>query len=253
MRQPISIPNIWPDPWKLKKNRIKLADAILPHIGDVKALGLPAILGLYNPRQVRNHLETLLNVKIFEIPTIPPSIPGMRIKEATDKLLSARGVRQIPQKRVLSAKMQDNGNFLLGIGDHGSTVIEQSIETRGIILAGGRFLGMGLRAGRKKISEPLFDLPVFQPEDRALWHENNFFAPQGHQINQAGLEIDASFRPTDASGKPVYESLFAAGSILAHQDWMRQKCGAGLAIATAYGCGGGLSSKRYNSREVRQL
>jgi glycerol-3-phosphate dehydrogenase subunit B len=28
--------------------------------------------------------------------------------------------------------------------------------------------------------------------------------------------------------------LFAAGSILAHQDWMRMKCGSGLAIATAY-------------------
>ena len=27
----------------------------------------------------------------------------------------------------------------------------------------------------------------------------------------------------------------AAGSILAHQDWKRQKCGSGLAIATAYG------------------
>ena len=34
---------------------------------------------------------------------------------------------------------------------------------------------------------------------------------------------------------PAFENLFAAGSILAHPDWMRQKCGAGLAIATAYG------------------
>jgi len=38
----------------------------------------------------------------------------------------------------------------------------------------------------------------------------------------------------DDSGQPAFENLFAAGSILAHQDWMRQKCGAGLAIATAY-------------------
>jgi glycerol-3-phosphate dehydrogenase subunit B len=29
--------------------------------------------------------------------------------------------------------------------------------------------------------------------------------------------------------------LFAIGSILAHQDWIRMKCGSGLAIATAYG------------------
>ncbi|MEJ2730435.1 MAG: hypothetical protein P8185_18365 [Deltaproteobacteria bacterium] len=35
-------------------------------------------------------------------------------------------------------------------------------------------------------------------------------------------------------GRPAFETLFAVGSILAHQDWMRMKCGAGLAIASAY-------------------
>jgi glycerol-3-phosphate dehydrogenase subunit B len=52
-------------------------------------------------------------------------------------------------------------------------------------------------------------------------------------VNQAGLETDDSFHPVDEAGKPVFEGLFAAGSILAHQDWMRMKCGCGLAIATA--------------------
>jgi len=38
----------------------------------------------------------------------------------------------------------------------------------------------------------------------------------------------------DRHGQTAFENLFAAGSILAHQDWMRMKCGSGLAIATAY-------------------
>ncbi len=218
-----------------EENRIRLANAIKPHIGEAKALGLPAILGLYTPSAVRQHLEALLGVKIFEIPTIAPSVPGMRFKETMEKALFAQNIHLIPQKRVLSAEIQQNDHFLLGVGEHGSTSVDQIIETRGVILAGGRFLGMGLRAGRKKIREPLFGLPVFQPEDRALWHEDDFFAARGHRINQAGLEIDDAFRPVDADGKPVYKNLVAAGSILAHQDWMRQKCGAGLAIATAYG------------------
>ena len=29
--------------------------------------------------------------------------------------------------------------------------------------------------------------------------------------------------------------LFAAGIILAHQDWSRMKCGSGMSVATAYG------------------
>jgi glycerol-3-phosphate dehydrogenase subunit B len=33
----------------------------------------------------------------------------------------------------------------------------------------------------------------------------------------------------------VYENLFAAGAILAHQDWIRSKSGTGLAVATAFG------------------
>ena len=37
------------------------------------------------------------------------------------------------------------------------------------------------------------------------------------------------------SDRPAFKLLFVAGSILAHQDWMRMKCGSGLAIATAYG------------------
>ena len=220
---------------EIEKNRIRLADAIKPHIGDAKAVGLPAILGIYSPNLVRQHLEALLNLKIFEIPTIPPSIPGLRLKESMEKALTAQNIHLIRQKRVLSVKTQPNGGFLLGVGDQGSHAIEQVIDTRAVLLAGGRFLGMGLHAGRKKIREPLFDLPVFQPEDRALWHDDDFFSPHGHPINQAGLEIDDHFRPVDPAGKPVYKNMFAAGAILAHQDWMRQKCGAGLAIATAYG------------------
>ncbi|MBC2715148.1 MAG: glycerol-3-phosphate dehydrogenase subunit GlpB [Desulfobacteraceae bacterium] len=220
---------------EIEANRIQLAEAIRPDLGDAAALGLPAILGIYKPRQVREHLEELLGVDIFEIPTIPPSLPGLRLKEAIEAKITGRGVRLLSQKRVLSAAQNTDGTFELSIGDRATSEIQQIIGCNAVILAGGRFLGMGLHAGRKKIREPLFDLPVFQPEDRALWHQTNFFDPRGHQISQAGLEIDDSFRPTDLAGKPVYDNLFAAGSILAHQDWMRQKCGAGLSIATAYG------------------
>jgi glycerol-3-phosphate dehydrogenase subunit B len=92
-----------------------------------------------------------------------------------------------------------------------------------------------LHADRHGIRETIFNLPVHQPSERALWHERNFFHPSGHAVNRAGVAVDGDFRPVDGSGKPLYDNLFAAGTILAHQDWMRQKCGSGLSIATAYG------------------
>jgi glycerol-3-phosphate dehydrogenase subunit B len=108
------------------------------------------------------------------------------------------------------------------------------VRTRGVILATGRFLGKGLYADRKAIREPLLNLRVYQPGLRPEWHRFDFMDPRGHLINRAGLEIDDRFQPLDKKGKPVFDNLFAAGSILAHQDWMRMKCGSGMAMATAY-------------------
>jgi glycerol-3-phosphate dehydrogenase subunit B len=84
------------------------------------------------------------------------------------------------------------------------------------------------------IKESIFNLPVSQPEGRQDWHQDRFFGLNGHAVNQAGLEIDALLRPLDANGQPAFENLFAAGIILAHQDWSRMKCGSGLSVATAY-------------------
>jgi glycerol-3-phosphate dehydrogenase subunit B len=116
----------------------------------------------------------------------------------------------------------------------GSGEPETLIKTKGIVLASGRFLGKGLSADRKQIRESLFDLPVHQPDKRNEWHCYEFLDPAGHPVNRAGLVTDGRFRPLDRSGNAAHDKLFAAGSILAHQDWMRQKCGSGLAIASAY-------------------
>ncbi|HKI81631.1 MAG TPA: anaerobic glycerol-3-phosphate dehydrogenase subunit B, partial [Pseudodesulfovibrio sp.] len=61
-----------------------------------------------------------------------------------------------------------------------------------------------------------------------------FFHTKGHGANASGLEVDDLFRPLGRDGRPAHERLFAAGAILAHQDWMRMKCGAGLAITSAW-------------------
>jgi glycerol-3-phosphate dehydrogenase subunit B len=219
---------------ELDDNIVMLAEEVRPHLNGARVVGFPAILGMNKTERIMHRLKSLLECDVFEIPTIPPSIPGLRIKENVETALSKRGVRVFGQKRVIAAKQNKNGGFLLDIGDFMEGSPEHRIEAEGVILASGRFLGMGLHAGRKKIRETLFALPVFQPGDRARWHRKNFFDPRGHEINQAGVEIDDTFRPLNPSGEAVFENLFAAGSILAHQDWMRQKCGAGLAISTAY-------------------
>jgi glycerol-3-phosphate dehydrogenase subunit B len=212
------------------ENRKKLADLIRPLVKNAVIVGLPALLGMQDSQDVQQHLEEMIGCSLFEIPTMPPSIPGLRIRETFEIKLPEKGVRMLYQNRV-SRISRHADTFLLEIGSNSPV---SQVRAKGLILATGRFLGKGLYADRKLIREPLLNLPVYQPGIRPEWHRFDFMDSRGHLINRAGLEIDDSFRPVDSSGKPVFENLYAAGSILAHQDWMRMKCGSGLAMATAY-------------------
>ena len=216
----------------LSQNREKLARTLRPHIKDAQVVGLPAILGLYRTQEVVSDLQKLIGVPLFEIPTIPPSVPGLRLKEAFERGLRTKGVRYLSQRRVLAVRHQADESFEVDIG---RTTAEQTLRSRGIILASGRFIGGGLHADRKRIKETIFDLPVYQPGNRTDWHRRDFLDARGHLVNRVGVEIDESFRPLNNSRQPAFRTLFAAGSLLAHNDWKRMKCGAGVALASAFG------------------
>jgi len=229
---------------EMAEYRQKLAGLIKPHVKDVEFVGLPAILGIHQPDQVIDELGELLGKPVFEILAMPPSIPGMRLKEAFLRFLPANNVHCLFQKHVLKATPTSNSEFSLDIG---RTEHENSIRADAVLLATGRFLGGGLQSDHTTVTEPIFDLPVFQPENRELWHGDRLFEPGGHAVNQAGLETDDMLRPLGTDRQPAFENLYAAGIILAHQDWTRMKCGSGLSIATAYGAVKsyiGLQSKR---------
>lgn len=213
----------------LAENRAALAELIRPLVGDARYVGFPAMLGMYRTKEVIADLSARIGARVFEIPGLPVSVPGLRIKEAFESGLGDRGVQRYPQRKVLGAIRQADG-FLLSIG---RTEAETVVKSRGVILASGRFLGKGLVADRQKVKETIFDLPVTQPAARNLWHGETLFDPAGHAVNRAGIEVDNQFRPLSESGAPAFTGLHAAGSILAHQDWMRMKCGSGMAIATA--------------------
>lgn len=219
--------------------RDALAESLAAQLQGEAYLGLPSALGLYGAGGIQTQLEERLGVRLFEIPTLPPSLAGLRLRAAFEQHLPERGVTVFSQKLALEGQALPDGTLRFRIGGHGAAGQPQSGEAefeltaRTAIHAGGRFFGKGLQADRQGIREPVLGLYVHQPQGRALWHREQFFHPEGHPVNSAGLEVDHLFRPLTAAGRPAFANVFAAGSILAHQDWMRQKCGAGLAIATA--------------------
>jgi glycerol-3-phosphate dehydrogenase subunit B len=210
--------------------REKLAALIAPHLSGVSHLGLPAILGVHGPDAVRADLEARLGVTLFEIPTIPPGVPGIRLREMFERELPARGIVLEPNLKVAEATLDATGATLRVHGP----MEDLDVRARAVLLATGRFLSGGLVSDQTSIHEALLGLPVTQPHGRADWFRDAYLDPRGHPVNRLGVSVDGAMQPVDASGAPVNPRLFAAGSVLAGQDWVRSRSGAGLAIATAH-------------------
>lgn len=214
----------------LSANRVALARLIKSLVRDFEYIGFPALLGMYNSLEAVAELETLLEKPIFEIPTPPVSVPGIRLQEA---MINGLGInKNFYSLSTMATRVTktDDKTFVTTIkGNNGS----RTIVSRAVLLATGRFLGKGLVAGRRGIREALMNLFVAQPESRDAWHRTSLFDPQGHPVNRAGIQTDSAFRPLNFPGGPVMDNLYVAGSILAGSDWMRMKCGSGVAIATA--------------------
>ncbi len=208
-----------------------LMERVRPLVKDAEAVGMPAVFGTLRTHEIASRFEDGIGVPLFEIPTLPASVPGFRLKEAFESSLPLRGVRTLYQSQIQRIRQEPDESFVLQVGDRRQ---DHSIRSRGVILATGRFFGKGLISDRQRIREALLDLPVHQPENRTRWHHRDLLSPGGHEVNLAGLETDDSFRPLNKYSQPAFPMLFATGSILAHQDWVRMKCGSGLSIATSY-------------------
>jgi len=215
---------------EVERTRIALAKEIQAVVGEAKVIGLPAVLGMHSPDFIKAELERLTGLTIFEIPTMPPSVPGIRLREMFEQVFPEKGLTLIPQQKVTSLDFSDDA-VVLHLKDNYGPI---TITAKAVILATGRFLSGGLEAHITGITEPLLDLPVTQPTMRQDWYQNQYTDSRGHAIHKAGIEVDSSLRPLNSEGKPYHPRLFGAGIILAHQDWIRSRSGAGIAIATAY-------------------
>ena len=194
-------------------------------------VGFPAILGMHNPIQVKDDLEETTGAEVFEIPILPPSIPGKRIFDRFKEWLIQKGVTFLLGYPVSNAILK--GRKCDGIEVLHPPVIDSYSADR-YILATGRFIGGGLKANDEKILEPIFNFPLFQPPSREGWFTKSFFSDPPHPIYQAGILTDSSFRPVDERGDQILENVWAAGLILAHHHSIDEKSREGIEIATGY-------------------
>ena len=94
---------------ELSKNQEKLIKDLQPYLEDAQALGMPAIFGLKRSHEIVSDFGERIGVPVFEIPTLPISIPGLRLNDTfTRGLLESTGVEHVkftPKTRITSIAM----------------------------------------------------------------------------------------------------------------------------------------------------
>ncbi len=194
-------------------------------------VGFPALLGMNEPIRVKEDLEKVIGAKVFEIPILPPSIPGKRIFNRFKQWLIQQGVTFLLGNSVSSAILKGRRCERIEVLH---PPVTDSYSADRYILATGRFIGGGLKSDNRKISESIFALPLFQFQSREDWFRNYFFHDLPHPINQVGILTDSSFQPVDERGNQILENVWVAGSILAHHHAIDEKSREGIEISTGY-------------------
>jgi glycerol-3-phosphate dehydrogenase subunit B len=204
---------------------------IKKHLNGETRVGLPALLGIRDSFTVKKDLEEMMGAEVFEIPILPPSIPGMRIFNRLKEWLIQRGAHFLLGYSVSKTILEGKRCERIEVAH---PPISTSYSSDRYILAAGRFIGGGLVADEEKIFEPIFNLPVKQPKSREAWFGKSFFNDSSHPVHQAGILTDSSFLPIDEKGERALENVWITGSILSHHRSVDEKSREGIEIATGY-------------------
>jgi len=194
-------------------------------------VGLPALLGIRESWKVKKDLEEIIGAGVFEIPILPPSIPGIRVYNRFKEWLIQRGVAFHLGHPVAKAVLKGTRCQRVDVS---VPPVSKSYAADRYILATGRFIGGGLVADKDRVFEPIFDLPVAQPGSREGWFGKSFFNDLPHPVHQTGVLTNASLQPSDGKGDVLLENVWIAGSILAHHQCIEEKSREGIEIATGY-------------------
>ncbi len=225
----IDLARLFDDP----QERQQLARAWKPRLTGVQRLGLPAVIGFEDSAKAHKDLEERLGVRLFEIPTLPPSVPGIRLERLLRRDALARGANLIEGSMAIGRVDGRSG------GRRVSGVVAQTVggprlyEAGAVLLATGGILHGGLVTRQDgRVQESVFDLPVVADLDRTRWTAASPLEDQPYA--GFGLAVGDDMKPTGPDGAPIFENLYAAGGILAGCDRGSEGSRQGIDLATAY-------------------
>ncbi|MDW6004936.1 glycerol-3-phosphate dehydrogenase subunit GlpB [Vibrio mangrovi] len=189
---------------------------------------LPAVIGNGDGLKLLERLQQATHRHFHEVPTMPPSLMGIRLEEALHRIFRQAGGIHLKGDQVLEGHF--DGHRLTEI--YTRNLPDIPIRAGQYIMATGSYFSQGLRASRQSVREPVFDLDISQASQRTQWGERDFFSRQPHPFMTFGVSTNKHLNPS-YHGKTI-ENLYCCGAMLAGYDPVFEGSGGGVAIATAY-------------------
>jgi glycerol-3-phosphate dehydrogenase subunit B len=213
--------------------RKRIVYLLKPHLAGVQRIGFPAILGLEHHREVWQELQEQLGLPIFEIPTLPPSVPGLRLFVALKRALARAGVQLLLDMSATHGLAE--GRTVTGVVVPTVTGRQAVYQAERYILATGGLYGGGVTSDHHgTLRETVFDLPVEAPGGLGDWFGQELLGASGHPIHRAGVRVNRVMQPVDADGRVSLENLWAAGRLLAGSQPLLEGSTEGVWLASAY-------------------
>lgn len=191
---------------------------------------LPACFGI-DSGAFFQRLQEASRLALFELPTLPPSLLGIRQRTVLRRQFESLGGAMLNGDKAIRAEFDSNGKiqriFTRLHSEHG-------LSAEYFVLASGSFFSGGLSAEFEQICDPIFNADIqglgnFNAKSRSSWTASRFSAPQPYQ--SAGVIINAQCQVK--KGEQFIPNLYAAGSIIGGYNGIAENCGSGVAVVTA--------------------
>ena len=187
-------------------------------------VAVPAIFGLASSQTVST-LKKQLDTPVYIIPTMPPSVPGIRTQQRLRHVFEQAGGYYMLGDTVINAETGDGRVYSVYTVNHGDI----ALQADHFVLASGSFFSNGLYALMDRVFDPVFDADVEFDPNRNTWYTPSVFASQRYRT--FGVATDERFR-IKIHGK-IQENVYAIGSVLSGFDALQEGCGAGVSLLTA--------------------
>jgi len=204
--------------------RADVVGALSSRLGAEERVAFPAVLGVEDGPAVWRELQERLGRPVFEVPTLPPSVPGMRVAAVLRERLRRAGVRIILNSVVHGDAERSGGRVTAVRARVGLRDVVHPCDW--VVLATGGFASGGVALDSHwQAHEVALGLPVTGVPDGDRFGPE-YFAE--HPMGRAGVAVDRNLRPEG------HENVLVVGATLAGAQPWREKSGDGISLATGH-------------------